>query len=71
MLDDYYAFKGWNKEGIPTQETLDKLGLDFVSEDFLKRGILTENESISEMCMFRSVPATIRKPNVTGETFML
>jgi aldehyde:ferredoxin oxidoreductase len=48
MLDDYYAFKGWNKEGIPTQETLDKLGLDFVSEDFLKRGILTENENISE-----------------------
>jgi aldehyde:ferredoxin oxidoreductase len=39
-LDAYYEFKGWNNEGIPTQETLDKLGLDYVSEDFVKRGIL-------------------------------
>jgi aldehyde:ferredoxin oxidoreductase len=39
-LDAYYEFKGWNIEGIPTQETLDKLGLDYVSEDFVKRGIL-------------------------------
>ncbi len=22
LLDDYYAYKGWNKEGIPTKETL-------------------------------------------------
>jgi aldehyde:ferredoxin oxidoreductase len=47
LLDDYYEFKGWNKEGIPTKETLDKLGLDFVSEDFLKRGILTDNDPVS------------------------
>ena len=45
LLDDYYEFKGWNKEGIPTKETLDKLGLGYVSEDFMKRGILTENEN--------------------------
>ena len=44
LLDDYYKFKGWNNEGIPTKETLDKLGLDYVSEDFIKRGILTGNE---------------------------
>ena len=44
LLDDYYDFKGWNKEGIPTKETLDKLGLDYVSEDFIQRGILTGNE---------------------------
>jgi aldehyde:ferredoxin oxidoreductase len=43
-LDAYYEFKGWNNEGIPTKETLDKLGLDYVSEDFVQRGILTENE---------------------------
>jgi aldehyde:ferredoxin oxidoreductase len=43
-LDAYYEFKGWNHEGIPTKETLDKLGLDYVSEDFLQRGILTDNE---------------------------
>jgi aldehyde:ferredoxin oxidoreductase len=44
LLDAYYEFKGWNNEGIPTKETLDKLGLDYVSEDFLQRGIMTENE---------------------------
>jgi aldehyde:ferredoxin oxidoreductase len=39
-LDAYYEFKGWNHDGIPTKETLDKLGLDYVSEDFVQRGIL-------------------------------
>jgi aldehyde:ferredoxin oxidoreductase len=48
LLDEYYEFKGWNKEGIPTQKTLNSLGLDFVAEDFLKRGILTENENVSD-----------------------
>jgi len=44
LLDEYYKFKGWNKEGIPTKETLDNLGLDYVSKDFVERGILTDNE---------------------------
>ncbi len=44
LLDDYYEFKGWNKDGIPTKETLDKLDLDYVSDDFIKRGILMDNE---------------------------
>ena len=44
LLDDYYSFKGWTKDGIPTKETLDSLGLEYVSEDFLRRGILTGNE---------------------------
>ena len=26
-LDKYYELRGWNKEGVPTEETLDKLGL--------------------------------------------
>jgi len=43
LLDAYYEFKGWNNDGIPTKKTLDKLGLDYVSEDFLKRGILTDD----------------------------
>ncbi|MBW6486394.1 MAG: aldehyde dehydrogenase [Syntrophobacterales bacterium] len=47
LLDDYYDFKGWNKDGIPTKETLDKLGLDYVSEDFLQKGILKDNEAAS------------------------
>lgn len=27
MLDWYYEMRGWNKDGIPTKETLEKLGL--------------------------------------------
>ncbi len=44
MLDAYYEFKGWNADGIPTKKTLDKLGLDYVSEGLVERGILTDNE---------------------------
>ncbi len=44
LLDAYYKFKGWNNQGIPTKETLQELDLGYVSEDFLKRGILTDNE---------------------------
>ena len=39
LLDEYYKFKGWNNQGIPTKETLDELGLDYVSEDLERRGI--------------------------------
>jgi benzoyl-CoA reductase subunit BamB len=44
LLDTYYKFKGWNDQGIPTKESLHEMGLDFVSEDFVKRGILTDSE---------------------------
>lgn len=40
LQDEYYQYRGWNKEGIPTKETLHKLGLDYVYEDFVKKGIL-------------------------------
>jgi aldehyde:ferredoxin oxidoreductase len=43
-LEAYYEFKGWTNDGIPTKETLDRLGLDYVSADFIKRGILTASE---------------------------
>jgi len=43
LLDEYYKFKGWNNEGIPTKVFLDELQLGYVSEDLLKRGVLTEN----------------------------
>ena len=46
LLDDYYKFKGWNNDGVPTRETLDKLGLDYVSEDFEQRGILPKSEGV-------------------------
>jgi len=44
LLDEYYKFKGWNEQGIPTQASLRELALDYVSEDFLRRGILTDGE---------------------------
>lgn len=44
LLDTYYAFKGWNSQGIPTRETLAELGLDFVAEEFEKQGIYDEPE---------------------------
>jgi benzoyl-CoA reductase subunit BamB len=43
LLDTYYAFRGWNKEGIPTKEYLHELDLDYVSEDLIARGLLKEN----------------------------
>jgi aldehyde:ferredoxin oxidoreductase len=46
LLDEYYKFKGWNNEGIPTKETLDELGLDYVSEDLEQRGILTKSKGV-------------------------
>jgi aldehyde:ferredoxin oxidoreductase len=44
LLDEYYEFKGWNNQGIPTQVSLHELALDYVSEDFLQREILTDDE---------------------------
>jgi benzoyl-CoA reductase subunit BamB len=44
LLDSYYNLKGWNNDGIPTKESLHDLGLDYVSEDFIQRGILTDGE---------------------------
>jgi benzoyl-CoA reductase subunit BamB len=44
LLDEYYKFKGWDNQGIPTKESLQELDLAYVAEDFVKRGILTDNE---------------------------
>ncbi|WP_028324510.1 aldehyde ferredoxin oxidoreductase N-terminal domain-containing protein [Desulfatirhabdium butyrativorans] len=44
LLDAYYRMKGWNLDGIPTRESLEALGLDYVAKDFLERGILKEGE---------------------------
>jgi len=43
LLDTYYQFKGWNSQGIPTKESLLELGLDYVYEEFEKRGVYSEN----------------------------
>ena len=44
LLDAYYKLKGWNDDGIPTRESLNELGLGYVAEDFMRRGILTNGE---------------------------
>lgn len=43
LLSEYYKFKGWNDQGVPTQETLKSLDLEFIAEDLVERGILDEN----------------------------
>ncbi len=45
LLDTYYEFKGWNKDGIPTKEKLHELDLDYVYEDLEKRGIYKDGQS--------------------------
>jgi aldehyde:ferredoxin oxidoreductase len=42
LLTTYYAFKGWNDEGVPTVERLKELGLGYAAEDLTKRGILKD-----------------------------
>ena len=44
LLDGYYKFKGWNNDGIPTKETLQKLGMDYVAEDLERRGIIKDEQ---------------------------
>jgi benzoyl-CoA reductase subunit BamB len=43
LLDTYYQFKGWNKDGIPTKESLQELGLDYVYEEFERQGIYSNS----------------------------
>jgi len=39
MLDEYYTERGWNrKTGIPTRETLEKLGLTYVATELERLG---------------------------------
>jgi benzoyl-CoA reductase subunit BamB len=44
LLDGYYKFKGWNREGIPKKETLQELDLGYVAEDFEQRGIIKDGQ---------------------------
>jgi benzoyl-CoA reductase subunit BamB len=48
LLDAYYKLKGFNKEGIPTKESLHELGMDYISADFAKRGIDNNGQSEEE-----------------------
>jgi len=48
LLDEYYAYKGWNQDGVPTAQTLRDLELGYVAEDFVERGILTGESAASQ-----------------------
>jgi benzoyl-CoA reductase subunit BamB len=45
LLDEYYKFKGWDKQGIPTKDSLHELSMDYIAEDFEKRGIIKNEQS--------------------------
>ncbi len=45
LLDEYYKFKGWNNQGIPTKESLHELDLAYVAEDLEQRGIIKNEQS--------------------------
>jgi aldehyde:ferredoxin oxidoreductase len=40
LLDNYYKFKGWDNQGIPTKKSLQDLDLASVAEDLEQRGII-------------------------------
>jgi aldehyde:ferredoxin oxidoreductase len=40
QIDLWYRLKGWDRDGIPTKETLEKLGLEFVYLELKKRGLI-------------------------------
>jgi benzoyl-CoA reductase subunit BamB len=44
LLDGYYKFKGWNRDGIPTKESLKELDLGYVAEDFEQRGMIKDGQ---------------------------
>jgi len=45
LLDEYYKFKGWDNQGIPTKESLQELDLAYIAEDFEQRGIIKNEQS--------------------------
>ncbi|MAF48979.1 MAG: aldehyde dehydrogenase [Rhodospirillaceae bacterium] len=46
LLSKYYEYKGWNEDGIPTRENLERLDLEYVADDLEQRGILPVEELV-------------------------
>jgi len=44
LLDAYYSFRGFTKDGIPTKEELYSLDLQYVADELIQLGILDPNE---------------------------
>jgi len=41
MLDNYYELRGWNKKtGLPTRNSLDRIGLGYVADELAKMNLL-------------------------------
>jgi len=41
MLREYYMYRGWDYEsGLPYEETLERLGLDYVANELKKKYVL-------------------------------
>ena len=56
MLDDYYAGRGWDKQGNPTREVLEDLGLGFAVQRLEEIGLIG-----------KPIPGGI--PSVRGEKY--
>lgn len=41
MVEEYYKLRGWDKNGIPTKQTLDSLGLDDIANELVSLGKIT------------------------------
>lgn len=63
---NYYEYKGWTKDGIPSVETFRGLGLDFVVDEFLKRGILTGEEKDGKYVEWPLYTGSITKEGTMG-----
>ena len=37
MVDEYYALRGWDEDGVPAEETFNKFGLSSEWKDFKKK----------------------------------
>jgi len=48
LLDKYYMFKGFNREGIPTKERLEELSLEYVAKDLIEREVLRDEDNFTE-----------------------
>ena len=57
LLQEYFKFKGWDSRGVPTRQTLHELDLDYVTDDFERRGLLTPQG--------RPSPVAVREGQVT------
>jgi benzoyl-CoA reductase subunit BamB len=44
LLDAYYQHKGWDKQGIPTRQSLQELELAYVAGDLEQRGIIQHEQ---------------------------